>query len=368
MFDTMLVKAVKPKSVSWRNPDILDLDLNDENGLQSYTLLKGAQDYLYKKIDLKYSTSKEVYKKSSDIWRSLINCQLDNAKDKCDNRQVFSLDKNSVVYLIDSNRNIVDMYDTINEEQYNELQSSIEKYMIDITTIDAAKKFFADGKGGIVKLVCYDKNADLPNMEYTPICIIEYNTKKSLYEVYYGVLIYSSFTFICNFDRIVSVDDCHSFMFSFDLKKWLTLAEEKADYLYDSYQNALQNSSEISVRELMLLFKQIGYKLQLKSDTDIGEIKNLSDETNNARIQEFFNTFKFTTGETGCQVVNLSELKKIFRYNKLTWLDVLDILSKEYLTFDGAKISCEMLSSIFDMICSRKVDNEQVKAIEKELD
>ena len=85
-------------------------------------------------------------------------------------------------------------------------------------------------------------------------------------------------------------------------------------------------------------------------------------------MQNFFNTFTFSTGESAHDILALPELKKIFRYNKLTILDVLTILSKEYLTWDGSKINADILGGIVFNLYDKQNDKKQVELIKLEVE
>ena len=124
---------------------------------------------------------------------------------------------------------------------------------------------------------------------------------------------------------------------------------------------------EISVRELTSLFKKVGYKIELDSEDAIQPIANITDDESNQLIQNFYNTFRFTTGETALEILQLSEFRKTFRYNKITLLDALSIMSKEYLTYTGSKITAELLGDIvYKLYDAKSVDKIQVETIKHE--
>ena len=64
----------------------------------------------------------------------------------------------------------------------------------------------------------------------------------------------------------------------------------------------------------------------------------------------------------------MSDLKKTFRYNKLTLLDMLTLLSKEYLNYSSAKITADILSNIvFKLSHSVSVDKYQSDDVKREI-
>lgn len=365
MLDQMIVKPVSPEQILWKDPKYLTFKLDSESEEKPYTILKGAENFLYKKLDIKPSTSLEVYKKSENIWNDLRDLQLSKLNNP-GMPQHFTLDKENLLYLI-SDYNIVDIIECNSKEDVKEFNEKLDKYTIDITTIEKTKKFFTDGKNGLLKLICYDKNADLPNEEFTPIVIIEFNNMKSNYKVYTGILIYSSFTFIPSMSTYIECDSIATLINILNLDNALEYSKDNAEGLYDSYKTFSANPIEISVRELLSIMKKVGYKLELKDDSEVAPIANLQDESGNEKIQEFFNTFRFVTGESAYDVISLSEIKKIFRYNKLTLLEVLAILSKEYLTYDGSKINCDLLSSIVYNLYDKQNDKRQAESIKNEI-
>ena len=368
MFDMMITKCAQPKSVSWDSPTTMTLDLGDDIGPQSYVLLKGAEEFLCKHIDVKPATSRELYKKSSTTWEEFRNIQLEKAEDKTSDGSKFTLDKDTIVYLINDSKEIVDIVDLKTPEGLAEFLNQHQKYLLDITTITNTKKFFADGKNGLVKLICYDKNVDIVDEDYTPILILECNNRKSIYKVYSGILIYKNFTFVpsisCDMEEVRLSD----FIKSLDMEGSLKYATDRAEEIYKAYLAFKEHPVEISLREMTNLCKKIGYKLELEDSNTLHPIENLSNEESNKKVQEFYNTFWKVTGESTYEVLQLSELKKTFRYNKMTLLDVLEILSKEYLTYDGSKITVELLGDIvFKLYDTKNVDRYQVDDVKKEI-
>ena len=121
MFDSVVTKCKTFKEVNWVSPEYVELDLGEES-LSKVKLLKGALNYLSKQVDLKTNTSKDVYKKSHNIWNSLKDLQLQEAKDSFQN---FSLNNENLVYLISDSNEIVDMEDLVTEENYKDSKINI---------------------------------------------------------------------------------------------------------------------------------------------------------------------------------------------------------------------------------------------------
>ena len=368
MFDLMVTKCVVPKTARWESPTSMIIDLGDEDGEKVYTLLKGAEEFLHSQIDVKTSTSKELYKKAPDIWKQFRDKQLAEARDRAIETNSFYLDKPTLAYLVNDQREIVDMIMFKTEEELEEFKIKNQNYVLEITTVNNTKKFFTDGKGGLVKLVCYDKKYDVANEDYTPVVILELNNKKSKYEIYSGILIFSEFTFIPSISYDLQDKSLASFIENFDMVSYLKYASDRASELYSSYEVFKDNPVEISVRELTGICGKVGYKLELDDETRLHPIEALSDEENNRRIQEFYNTFKDISGETTYEILQLSDLRKTFRYNKLTLLEVLGILSKEYLTYDGSKITAEILGDIvYKLLYNKNMDKSQVEDVKKDV-
>ena len=362
MFESMIPKIVKPTKVDWSSPKYMKLEVDGET--EAYEILKGADTYLHKQLGIKPATSKEVYKKSESIWKELRDLQLDRAKDTMEQ---FSLDSSSLLYLVDETRNLMDLNNVRDAENEKSFREALEKYIIDITTTQKTRKFFGAGedRSTLVKLICYDTNADIVNDPFTPVVMIEFSSDKSKYKVYTGILIYKVFTFIPSPNCYLECDNLSDFVKYLNIDSGLEFATEKGQDLYDAYTDFQGNQYEMSVREVLGMFKKVGFKLELQSDDQIGAVEAISDETSNDKIQEFFNTFKFTTGESAYEIMALSELKKIFRYNKLTLLDMLGILSKEYL--NHSKITCDILGDIVYNLYSKQNDKKQIESIKDEI-
>lgn len=366
MFESMIGKIAKFKEVSWKSPKYLSMTLDNDEKVEA-ELYKGASSFLHKEIDIKPGTSKEVYRKSESIWRELRDCQLERVKDNPNPNSAFWLDKPNLVYMLDPYNNVIDIYNPPDDESYKKVEDSLEKFKIDITTTEKTKKFFTDGSYGMVKLVCYDSNADIVNEPYTPVVFMEFNNIKSTYTVYTGILLYKNFTFIPSIGAYSDWDSYIGFILNFDLGKALDYSKENAENLYQDYLQFEKSDLEISVRELLSILKKVGYKLELKDDNQLDVISKMNDTENSEKIAQFFNTFSLTTGETAYDILALSELKKMFRYNELTILDVITILSKEYLNYEGSKITTEILCSLIYKLYDKKDDWRQIESIKKEL-
>ena len=368
MFDLMKTKCVSPKSVSWEGPTTMRIDINDDEGPQVYSLMKGAEEFIHRQIDVKPATSKELFKKSKETWCQFRDEQLAKASDQPVEAQRFYLDKPTLLYLVTETKELVDMIDFKTAEEMEEFKVKHQNYILEITTIDCTKKFFTDGKNGLIKLVCYDKDIDIADEEYTPVVILELNNKKSKYEVYSGILIYKDFTFVPSISYDLKDSSLASFINYFNMSTYLKYSTDRAQDLYETYKLFQENPVEISVREMTSLCSRVGYKLELDDEAKLHPIEALSDAENNKRIQDFYNTFKNITGETTYEILQLSDLRKTFRYNKLTLLEVLGILSKEYLTYDGSKITAEILGDIvYKLMNNKNVDKLQVEYVRSDV-
>lgn len=367
MFDNFITQCAQPNKVDWCGPNKIILDFGDVEGKYQYELLKGACDYLHKQIDIKLATSKEIYKKVNNLWGQLRDIQLERCLDRPQEYEQFSLVKNTVAYLTINNNVIVDINNFKSEERLMEFKDKHKEFNLELTTRQNTLKFVQDCKGGLWKFICYDKNTSVEQNEYTPIVILEMNFEKSLYRVYSGILIYKSFTIIpsliCNLDS----DKLTDYIMNFDMGYFMEDAKSRAADLYQKYNEVMNSPIEISARELTSLFKSIGYKLELDDLDKVVEVGNMVDEDSNKQVQDFYNTFQFTTGETALDILKLSEFRKTFRYNKMTLLDVLHILSKEYLTYDGGKITVEVLGDIvYKLFDTKNVDRMQVKLLKND--
>lgn len=367
MFDTIITKCVKPDYVSWETPTTMLLGFNDQNP-KSYSLLKGAEDFIHKQIDIKVSTSKEIYKKAPEIWKQLKESKLKELAQNVDTKQQFELVSDNVYYLINEYNQVVDIIKFYNEDHTSQFMEDLEKYNLELTTTNKTKKMFTDGKGGLIKLVCYDKDLDVTDEKYIPVVMLELNNEKSKYKIYTGIFIYDTFTFVPSISCDYEDDSLSHFISCFNIQNNLDYAKEKSESYYEHYCKFVDNSVEISVREVTNILKSVGYKLQLDDTDKLSPIQNISDEENNLIIQNFYNTFKNITGETTLDILQLSELKKTFRYNKLTLLDVLSILSKEYLQYEGSKVTADILGNIvYKLFNTKNIDKVQVESLKEEV-
>lgn len=357
MFDSVITKCVSPKSVSWTAPDRMLLDVGEDKPI-SCELLKGAQNYIHKQIDVKFNTSKELYKKSQSIWSQLKDLQLDRAKQ--DMSQEFTLEKDTVLYLLNEVKDVVDMEDLKTSESVQEFKDKHQQFVLELTTINKTKKFFTDGKGGLVKFVCYKKDYDVTAMDYTPVVILELNSTKSSYKVYTGILVYSTFTFVPKSAPLVDSDSLFNFIKIFDMDSYLNFSDEDSERLYSLYKSF--KPIEISARELTNLVKKAGYKLEVDPITGLLlPIESMNDSQSGMKVAHFYNTF---SQETAVDILSLNDFKKTFKYNVLTLNDLLQMYSKEYLQYEGSKINVDMLSDlVFKLIDYTNSDKIQTNTV-----
>lgn len=365
MFEYCMTKVVEPKDVKWVAPDIIHMPINDET--VPLKLYKGACDYLYHQIDIKQSTSKEIFKKVNVLWEQMKDIQLAKCNERPRELDNFNLNKETVAYLVTPDNNVVDIEDLKKMERLEEFKDIHQKFNLELSTIQTTRKFFQESKGGLFKFVCYNKNYDIENREYTPIVVLELNYEKSVYRVYTGILIYKDFLFVPSLYCLLEDVRLYDFIIHFDMPKYLEQAEEDSSALYDIYVAAKENPIEISVREVTNLFKKVGYKLEIDDLNALHPVDGIVDDDSNSMIQEFYNTFVDKTGETALDILQLNDFRKTFRYNKLTMLDMLGIMSKGYLTYSGSKITAEILGDIIiKMKNINNADKGQVKIIEDE--
>lgn len=369
MLENIIPKEGKFKAIEWGEPSILGVTVSSEGNdvSKSVTLYKSALEFLHKVIDIKPNTSKEVYKKQPSVWKTLKELQLAEAYDDINPDVKFDLMDDKYVYLCDSNDNIIDIYRSRDEEDKQQLLDKLNKFVVEITTMEHTAKFYQESKDGTIKLVCYDKNDSLPDMTHTPVVILEMNNTKSRYDVYTGILIYDVFTFIPSIGAYMSFDNLSDFINRFDVMEALDYSKTVSDEKYDMYLQYAKNDIEISVREVTGILKKCGYKYVWTPDDDIQDVEGISDNENQDKLVNFFNTFRFKTGESAHEIMLLTELKKIFRYNSLTILDVLGILSKEYITYEGSKITADLISNVVYTLQDRFSDRRQVESISKEV-
>lgn len=360
MFDLLSARVVDNEKVVLNRPDELYIQIKGEDKASFFNIEKGANKFLYKELGLSSSASKEIFKIDENIWRNLINFLIE-PKDGIPSP--FNFNKENVRYISDSVNNLIDM--TIcNDESCEVLKEKMDKFIMEVSSIEHTKKFYIEGTGGLIKLVIYRADADISGADYTPVVILEINNKKAEYFIYTGILVYKNFiTFIPSMNPVSSYKSYIDFVMNVNILGTLELSESSANDLYNAYLEFKSGHIEISARELIRILSKVGCKLELKEDLSLDDIDKLKDEESNTAIKNFFNSFKMSTGETAEDILNLSEVKKIFRYNKLTIVDLLEILSKEYLQDDGAKITAQILSDLVFGLYTRRTDVIDAKGI-----
>ena len=360
MFEGILPEIKQPNDITYESPKLMTLRFEDSEDIV-VSVEKGANSYISDMYGIKDSTLKEVYKKSPELWRDLIKvCEDENKSQPAG----FSLYGENNLFFVTNAHELIDIKDGLNEDNIESIINSYEDLKLDITERTRTAQIYTDGKDGLAKIILYSTKSSITD-SYTPVIVIESNLRKSTYNVYTGILLFSSYTLIPELSYYASFKHYTDFITGFNVEHALEHSMENAKSLYDDYKQFEENSPEISARELLSLLSKVGYKLRLESDNDIGEIAAIAETESNEAIQRFFNTFKFTTGETATDILNLSEFRKIFRYNSLTFLDVLKILSTEYIIHEGAKITVDILISIMDVLYHKSDDNRQVQKVKE---
>jgi hypothetical protein len=367
-YANFLTSCTRPISVEWASPTKMYLELEEGEKMVAFELQKGAIQYIHKQINIKESTSKEVYKKAENIWNQLRDKQLADCLDRARDDEKFELAKSSVVYLTTESGDIVDIVDLQKEERVASLEDLNQKFNLELTTTTNTRKFFEEGNGGLNKWILYSKDSSIDTDPHTPVIVLELNHQKSKYRVYTGILVFSRYTLIPSLSCEMECDSYYEFLTRFDTNEFLKYAQEQAEELYAMYQNFVEHPVEVSAREMTTILKKVGYKIELDYDSDkIKPIENLSDETNNSIIQEYYNTFRFKTNESASDILRLSDFRKTFRYNKTTLLELLGILTKEYLSYNKSNITVQVLGDIvYKLTNSSLADKSQVQQIESE--
>lgn len=364
-FEKLETRFVRPKNVIWESPTKMSLDLGDVDGMQTYEILKGASEALHLAIGVKPATSRELYKNTKEIWKEFIDNRLSACLDEPNEKERFSLDKETLYFLVTDAKEIVDICDFKTPENVSEFKLKHQKFILDMTTRELVDRMWVECKNGLIRMICYKKDTNLLDSEYTPAVLLEMNPEKSTFQTFRCIFSYQNPYMIL---PAVSGDICEEsmceFIKRFDMKASLDYSIERSEDSYNAYKNFVAHPVEVSAREMMNLFKRLGYKLELDDIDKIKPIEDLRDDDSNQQIQDFFNTFSLTTGETAYDILHLSELKKSFRYNKITLLDILYILSKEYLNSSAVKVVGNVLGDIvFKLYDSKNVDKIQVDSI-----
>lgn len=374
IFDQLNVKVKEAETVKMVSPKTLQIQFKGDTEPKVYDLSRQALNMLYKNLGFKQSTSEDLYKVANNIWDRLVlqstsDLDMQFLSDDLHTTPVdgvhFALTSLAAHYVVsEEDRLILDILLTSNTEQVKELQDNIENFMLDISTDRVSNKYFGDSNNGPSKFICYPKNCNVDEDDYVPVVLYELQSKKSQYIIYTGILVRSPYTLVINPAYYCSVPSYNTFVTYSNLSSLLEISSEQSQDLYDTYIKYKSYNTEVSARELTSILSKVGYKLELKSDDEIGAIRNIYDEESNEQIQNFYNTFKFVTGESASDILQLSKLQQIFRYNKLTLLDVLSILSKEYTTPTGGKITGTILGTFtYNMQSMLSTDKEQVDQI-----
>lgn len=361
MFDLLNAKLISnAEEVELVRPNEIAILEDGEDKPAVYLIEKGAAKFLYKQLGISQSTSKELYKNNREIWKTFIESQLEGKDGK---RAPFKFTDSNVRYMVDNNGSLVDM--TIMSDSYFEdLQSKLDIFTMEVGSLEHTRKFYFEGSNGLVKLIIYDAEADIVEDKYTPVVILEVNNKKAEYSVYTGIIIYDSFTtFIPSMNPVVTYQSYIDFIMGVNILGTLDMSKEKSEDLYNAYLDFKSSHVEISLREVIRILTKVGYKLDVKEDATLDDISNLNDEEANIVLKNFFNSFKTKTGESAEDLLNLSEIRKIFRYNKLTIVELLEILSKQYISEDGAKITAQILSDLVFGLYTKKTDSIDAKGI-----
>lgn len=370
MYEFVNTKLIKPTKVEIASFDTIELYTESDKEGKIYKLSKKAQEIIHKNLDIKISTSRDLYKKNTTLWHNLVSTSLADSRLKEGDGQHFELTSNNVRYIVcEEYSTIIDIRYCIQDQMFKDFTDKSETFMLDMSTNRSVNKFFGDSNNGPIKLICYDKSQNINENKYTPVVILEIQIEKSIYNCYSGIIIMSPYTLIPNTAPIISTDSYFSFIQYFDMKDALQIAQDGAEDMYNAYTQCLENPVEVSAREVTSILKKCGYKLKINDDNTINNVSAMYDETSNERIRKFYNTFSFVTGESALDILKLSDLQKIFRYNELTLLDLLSILSKEYITPTGGKITCALLTTfVYSMQSTDKMDKGKMTELKKEIE
>lgn len=373
-YEDFLTKCVRPNEAELVSPKRINLKFDGDEEMTSYNLLKGAQNGLFNKdvFNMKFSVANGLYIKSEQLWLELRDKLLADCVDRPTDYEKFELTKPTVVYFATERGDIVDIYDAKTPERVEELEDANHRFIIEITTRQNTNTMFQSGKGGWQKFILFDANRSIENDTYTPVVILELNHKKAQYYVYNGILILNEthrFVFIPSLSANIKTDSYCDFLLHFDLNDFLQVATESAESLYQAYQKFLKDSPEISVREMTILLSKIGCKPTVTKESldKLAPLENMGDDTYNERLQDYYNSFRFVTGESAADLLKLGDFRRSFRYNKIRLIDMVIMLSNEYITNNNSQVSIDILGQIVcKLYNSISTDKEQVELVLKE--
>ena len=370
MFEESIANCIRPKKVEWVSPSTIQLSTDENEDPRPYDIMKCAEKFLYKKVDISTSMSKELYKKSEDLWKQLRDMQLARCKDRAKINDQFDLTSSNIVYMVTKHGDIVDMVEISDDSDFDQLDEATQKFNLELSTRENTTTIFGEGAGGLCKFVLYNKDYDVESRDYTPVLLVELNHLKGNYVIYSGIMIYENNqfqTFIPSTTPFAGSDKYHLFVQGFNIDEFLKYTEETAQELYDVYKQFKENPVEISLREVSAILSKIGCRPAVDEyDFEkVAPFPKIFDETTNMQLQEYFNSYKFVTHEVAADLIGLSEFRKTFRYNKLTLLDLLKMLSNEYMSYNDTRVTANVLSNIviklYDRSSSDKLLTQLVK-------
>lgn len=369
-----MVQCINVKGAEWQGYDCMKLKLEGVEEFSTYKLMKSAIQFLHAKIDVKPSTSKDLYKKEIEVWKTLKDKRLEELK----MTENFELNSDLVCYLVEEDKKeIIDIISFKNESQKQEFELKYQQYNLDLYSVTKTHKIVNFAKIGLEKFIIYDKEADIENSDYTPVEILELSHKRARYFVYTGIIIpikretetRTRFLLMPNISATIKEDTFSGFIEAYDMSTVLNYAIEESGRMYNAYTEFKKENYEISVRELIVICKKLDYKLELKDSNTLKDINSIGDKDNNEIIQKFFSSFINATDESAYEILQMGDVKKSFRYNKLTILNVLYMLSIEYVEYANSKVTAEILGDlVYKLFHKQYVDKVQSESVKKEIE
>lgn len=296
------------------------------------SLGKEAINFLYHRMDIPFSMSKNLFETSEELWKNLMLEKLYN------NSDIKSLSKYR--YVIVSNAVVMAIFD----ENYDEI---IDRYdSFDYTFNKAIQTI---NKAGVIQL--YDEVIASPDGDKSALLLVDLDPVHGVYRAYNGITVDDYMILLAM--PIIETESFFEFMTSFDAGIEEDMAIKMTPHTLLTFRDETLENVNVSVREVIDIIKKTKCTVVLDKNKNLVSFDLAGSED----LVQFLNSF----GMPYKSLTKLENLKKSLTYGNFTFLQLLKVLSQNYKNSSNlinAKMISDFLVNYFNQRTDKNITDE----------
>lgn len=341
-----------PTGVRFTEPSMLSAKLNQGDVENTFLELFGeSKKYIYGNLKLQQSLSNQVYKISDKAWNEIIAAKMVDENDE----PTLELNKDELKYIITGDNNLVTITEAANiENNWNKFEKDITENFANKEKIKVEDIYNEE-----IMLQRFLISKEIEGKPYSALNIIELDFKWGYFIVYSGIKYNNDGVIVLMEKPSLIKQKLGEFLEALDLESEINLSEKMSPLIAQDFELSERLTSKISVRELLDIMKFAGMKVDFETDKG-SEGKALKvigiEESDSNKICETLNSFKIPFKSLS----RMSYLKKSFKQDNLSFMEVLEMLSK-YVYSMNLNVNGRLLTVVAQALLSKDYDQAVIK-------